>query len=63
MNTTITDMQVRDLLPGDMIRTGIRVAVVESVKVGRVWATVMLVGERAAMHLQLDEVWTVSRKT
>jgi hypothetical protein len=56
------DVHVRDFQPGDRIRTGIGPATVESVKVGRVWATVRLVGKRVPMTLQVDETWTVRRE-
>lgn len=66
MNTetarTISEVLARDLLPGDWIRTGIDLAVVESVKVGRVWATVHLVGKRTPLRVKVDMSWTVSRR-
>lgn len=61
MSTETREISVRDFQPGDVVRTGVGVQTVESVKVGRVWATVRLEGVRTAMTLQVDEVWTVTR--
>lgn len=59
--STNKDVMVRDFRPGDVIRTGVGSRTVDSIAVGRVWATVRLHGERTPMRLQIDEIWTVRR--
>lgn len=62
-NADVVKVTARELQPGDWVRTGISLAMVDTVKVGRKWVTIELVGKATPLRVRLDMPWTVSRKT